>query len=272
MDLTAQWLMQIKNHVNVFDYKNLIDDLKNTFNYTYFSNKEKPGWNAYKLCKESKLKICPYCHHAYAFTVYRGEDGLLRPTLDHFYPKSIYPHLALTLCNLIPSCYSCNSSLKRDDDFYTKKHLHPYFDGESISFKITHPSKTIVDIIGSFQTLKSELTIELLWPQNCEASNNSISLFALEARYEHMAREGIDFVASQVEIEALLGNQKVTVSRTNEYPEKSDGPLKIEDAYLKARLLRFERTEYKQYILGKMYADLYDQFYRGHDGLPWNRT
>ncbi len=265
MDITVQWLLQIKNHVNVFEYNHLIDDLKHAFNYTYFSKKEKPGWNAYSLCRESKLKICPYCHHAYAFTVFKGEDGSLRPTLDHFYPKSLYPHLALTLCNLIPSCYSCNSSLKGDDDVYANKHLHPYFDEETISFKITHASKTIVDIIGSFQKIKNELTIELLWPEDCVASSNSISLFALAARYEHMSCEGVDFIASQVEIEALLGNQKVIKNMPDEDADKSGGPLKIEDAYLKARLLRFERNEYKQYILGKMYADLYDQFHRGLD-------
>jgi hypothetical protein len=46
------------------------------------------------------LGVCPYC------------DGTLTPPLakvDHFYPKSEYPFLALTPENLVPACTDCNS-------------------------------------------------------------------------------------------------------------------------------------------------------------------
>jgi hypothetical protein len=40
-------------------------------------------------------------------------------TLDHVLPQSYYPYLSLSLFNLTPSCYSCNSKLKRDAKIYS---------------------------------------------------------------------------------------------------------------------------------------------------------
>ena len=40
-------------------------------------------------------------------------------TLDHVLPQSLYPYLSLCLFNLTPSCYSCNSKLKRDGKIYS---------------------------------------------------------------------------------------------------------------------------------------------------------
>jgi len=39
--------------------------------------------------------------------------------------------------------------------------------------------------------------------------------------------------------------------------------LELEQVTLRTRLLRFERSAYREYPLGKMYADLFDQFHRG---------
>ena len=38
-------------------------------------------------------------------------------TLDHILPKSKYPYLSISLFNLIPSCYSCNSKFKSTREF-----------------------------------------------------------------------------------------------------------------------------------------------------------
>nr|BFF36946.1 hypothetical protein BACT7_18080 [Tenacibaculum mesophilum] len=40
-------------------------------------------------------------------------------TLDHILPQSLYPYLSLCLFNLTPSCYTCNSKLKRDVKIYS---------------------------------------------------------------------------------------------------------------------------------------------------------
>lgn len=39
-------------------------------------------------------------------------------TLDHLLPQKDYPYLSLSLYNLVPSCYSCNSKLKKEKNLY----------------------------------------------------------------------------------------------------------------------------------------------------------
>ncbi|MEO4054830.1 hypothetical protein [Solibacillus sp. CAU 1738] len=87
----------------------------------------KSGWNAYALIDEIGMKVCPYCEINYIL-LYKDENGKTRPTLDHFYDKAKHPYFAVSLFNLIPSCYTCNSSFKGSRDFSIETHLHPYLD------------------------------------------------------------------------------------------------------------------------------------------------
>lgn len=73
---------------------------------------------------EDNLEIftCYYCNIDYVNT-YNTKNGKKNKfTLDHYYDKSTYPYLALSLYNLIPSCYTCNSKLKGTVEF---KNLAP---------------------------------------------------------------------------------------------------------------------------------------------------
>ncbi|TDA68076.1 MAG: HNH endonuclease [Chloroflexi bacterium] len=45
-------------------------------------------------------------------------------SVDHFFPRSIYPHLSCHPLNLIPICSSCNSYIKGDIDPLTSNGLH----------------------------------------------------------------------------------------------------------------------------------------------------
>lgn len=53
-----------------------------------------------------KLGSCPYCNRNYIYTT--SKKGTVKPEIDHFYPKSLYPYLACSYFNLIPSCPTCN--------------------------------------------------------------------------------------------------------------------------------------------------------------------
>lgn len=249
-------LNDIKSKITTKDYRRLINDLNSVFNYKAFSEKKKIKWDAYKLCEHSKLRTCPYCNYSYAMTLFKGKDGVLRPTLDHFYPKSIYPHLALSLANLIPSCNACNSSLKGDVDFFKISHLHPYFDKEVITFECSHEKLDIVEIIGNFERIKPYLKIKLNAPKHCSTTQNSLSLFRLEQRYSRLRQEGTDFIATHLQIESLLGNQTLSGRKG------SGDKLDFKNLTLRTRLLRFDKMKYKSYLLGKMYADLHNQFDR----------
>lgn len=78
-----------------------------------------------RVIEETNINICPYCYRSY-INVIEAEKGskVITPDLDHFYPKSRYPFLAVTLSNLVPSCLFCNQRAKNDEDFY-KASIYP---------------------------------------------------------------------------------------------------------------------------------------------------
>ena len=77
------------------------------------------------------IPVCPYCNRQYT-TNYRSKSGI-RPLadLDHFYCKSRYPFLALSIYNFVPACQICNSRFKKDIDFYVHPHVNPHKRGFS---------------------------------------------------------------------------------------------------------------------------------------------
>jgi len=65
------------------------------------------------LVANDALYLCAICDA----TAFRTQvDSRAYTSIEHFFPKSIYPHLAIHPYNLIPICTHCNS-IKSDDDF-----------------------------------------------------------------------------------------------------------------------------------------------------------
>jgi len=93
-------------------YKILRDDIfENEYNNWGGRTVE---YNAYEFVSTLDLKTCPYCNRNYTFIV-DEKSGKLRPEIDHFYPKSKYPFLAMSFYNLIPSCPICNHTKSNKD-------------------------------------------------------------------------------------------------------------------------------------------------------------
>lgn len=93
---------------------------KKIFNYKEFVRMQE---DAYWLLRNLNVRVCPYCNRIYTVTLpSRGElDGdekfrASRATFDHFFSQSKYPYLALSLFNLVPCCFACNISKKKDNE------------------------------------------------------------------------------------------------------------------------------------------------------------
>lgn len=72
-------------------------------------------YNAYTLCENLKITVCPYCDEEYLDILQRdGEKTIRTLEIDHFYPKSKYPALAMCFYNLVPSGQNCNGIKKED--------------------------------------------------------------------------------------------------------------------------------------------------------------
>lgn len=109
--------------------------------YKSFSDSDE----AYEILKIINANVCPYCNRQYTFTA-RKNGVKARPQFDHFYPKSLYPYLAVSVYNLIPSCALCNQGKRQvsPDNI-----LYPYeesFDEKNIYFEIEGVIPFILDV------------------------------------------------------------------------------------------------------------------------------
>lgn len=102
---------KVKKLQEIFNYKTLVSDNKD---------------NSYKIAEIKGRNTCTYCNRQYTITLKEDGEFITRPQFDHWFPKSVFPLLALSFYNLIPSCSICNSSAKGEQIFSFKKLIHPY--------------------------------------------------------------------------------------------------------------------------------------------------
>ncbi|CAH0247399.1 hypothetical protein SRABI102_03508 [Stenotrophomonas lactitubi] len=214
--------------------------VEGVLNYSSFCKKRPEGWDAYALCKEFKYDMCPYCQQSLAITVFRDGIGAFRPTLDHFYPKYRFPFLGLSLYNLVPSCQSCNSSLKGAKDFFDVKHLHPYESKEAIFFGLD-----IDKYLESRAKGEKSWILSVLGSGDLAASK-SISTFAIKERYEMLESLVDRFVASTY-LRFSINEEKYKCLISS-----AEFQLELDE------LIGFSPSAYKNEFLGRMKLDLYE--------------
>lgn len=162
------------------DYLTLLNGLsaadrkkvEKAFDYSGHRTKEKFMQNFKKL----NIKSCPFCNNGYVYYFQSGKNTIA--TLEHYYPKSAYPHLSLSFYNLIPSCYVCNSKFKGKVG-HIGNVIHPYiedFDSRA----------TFGVMVGSLPVCKNiALDVKLkLNDPNDSRCKNSIDRFKLDKIYE----------------------------------------------------------------------------------------
>ena len=126
--------------------------VEKVFRYDTFSTRK----CAYDILEDIDANVCPYCNRQYTVTL---KNRKARPQFDHYYPKSLYPYLALTLYNLIPSCGICNQA-KSSLDTRKEPILYPYEEefGEKINFVINN--KSVKAIYGLSDEFDVKIKIE----------------------------------------------------------------------------------------------------------------
>lgn len=169
--------------------KGALDLLEEIFDYKAMNESRVEGTPRHQILREIKVPVCPYCNRQY-ITIYPTKSKSKRKDhpdieettadLDHFYIKSQYPYLALSLYNFIPSCQICNSRFKGTTDFYLYPHVYPYKTGFGDDAKFS----TKLDAILSGDKDSSDGVIELQVRSGEEAIKNSISTFMLERVYQ----------------------------------------------------------------------------------------
>lgn len=161
----------------------IFEVLGKIFNYENFRDgKLVHGWGAYELCEELNINVCPYCNRMYTFTVVNQGENVIRPELDHYFPRSKFPIFSLSFFNLIPSCKVCNSSIKKDDYLEISKYLHPYINSLFPAYKFDFLSLDLDAMEGKNRNNKVFINKNGFTD---EKSDNFLNKFLIEQIYSH---------------------------------------------------------------------------------------
>jgi len=146
-------------------------------------------YHAYKFIEQLNIATCPYCNRNYISSISKKKDGdkKTRPEIDHFYPKAIYPFLACSFYNLIPSCKTCNH-MKSDDDSYRDNLINPY-EMEEDSFKFSYDLNSVDVLNIEFSEKynhKHQKSINIIFDKKVETNEK---YFELEKLYNQEHRD-----------------------------------------------------------------------------------
>jgi len=81
-----------------------------------------------KTLKQLEWSGCPYCNRNFITGFTNTNATQVTFQMDHFFPKSKFPYLALSIYNLIPSCPTCNATIKKDAVIDTLVPYDPRYD------------------------------------------------------------------------------------------------------------------------------------------------
>lgn len=134
--IVARLRVSNPNFLNPNNNENLI--LRNIFISGAYDNSR---FDKLEFIKRININTCPYCNRNYIYHL--SKTSKIKPQIDHFFPKSIYPFLAVSFYNLIPSCQTCNGfGAKEEKDPLAVDLTNPYLI-ENTNFKFMYEIKHI---------------------------------------------------------------------------------------------------------------------------------
>lgn len=120
-----KWAKRINTRLikEVFQYENFAKAVGNSRN----------EWGGVPLMEEilKSNRYCPYCNADSIMAIRwrisrKARTRLIKAAFDHYFPQKRYPVLSMSLYNLIPSCFRCNSQLKKGDFAFALSTLSPF--------------------------------------------------------------------------------------------------------------------------------------------------
>ncbi len=202
------------------DLKNKKDDqntiLENIFDYSTFREYRSSIINGYWLATELGIDCCPYCNRNYTmshqqkYDLIKKENKYVFPSFDHFYPKEIYPLLALSFYNLIPCCTLCNSDYKgaKDPNDVNKsdyKILHPYTEFENDHFSFDFIPEKYEGLIGK----NKKIDLKINYKNDLLKSDleKSISFFGILENY----RNHLNLIQDIIDKKITFGDKYLSI-------------------------------------------------------------
>ncbi|EQB4875324.1 hypothetical protein [Enterococcus sp. C57] len=272
--LTPKGYIRKKNRENeTGQFKDVISALfLNT--YLLFSDKDdsseyvsekfgKYKWNSYEYVQKCGLHVCPYCNSEFIYTQLESKNAdtkkignlslpriTIRPQLDHFIAKEKKPLLAISLFNLVPSCKTCNVSIKHSIELNNEQFMNPLYENiySYITFSNIYSPQNdhYSNITGRSKNF--ELSVlkrkDYFEEKTFIKAKNTIDVFRIIERYEPYF-DYIQFIIAR----ELLYTKLYSKSLENDYPNLfSKGEVE--------KLKRAEQIKYNDFIFSKIVQDL----------------
>ena len=167
------------------------------------SNKDKKNivFNKFDFIESLNINTCPYCNRNYIYTT---SENKLKHEIDHFFPKTYYPYLAISYYNLIPSCKFCNQiNVKGSFDTYKTgingSYVKSPYDIELSDFKFTYFIQSVditqKTILGYANCLSLDNKISIKFKKKIDAN---LKCFKLEELYKKHQDVVIELICKKI--------------------------------------------------------------------------
>jgi hypothetical protein len=156
--------------------------IEDAFEYGSFRKSLKARWFA----KTLGVKTCLYCNSQFTLQISKNSSSGILFQFDHYFSKTRYPFLSVSMCNLIPTCSNCNIA-KSKKHFTIRNAIHPYHEDMNsfLEFNVSNPD--VLDFIINHNLGKK---ISVLLIGKISKVQNHITTFSLDK----IVNEHSDFV------------------------------------------------------------------------------
>ena len=233
-------LIEIKDEIKT-KYSSRNNIIKQLFNYDKAKSKTftpklsklQPKISSF-IQNKVEVDVCYFCNIEF-INKFKNSKGEIKNgfTLDHYIDKGKYPYLALSLYNLIPSCYTCNSKVKRVDSVENLSPASTYFDFDNkVKFKTFMQNRNLlIDCEEDFALLLKEDFSDIY--------KQYIDVFELDGRYKYHKYKVIEMINRRKEYPDSRIKELALLTQKTEEEVKQDlfGEYLFEDEDLHKRPL-----------------------------------
>lgn len=200
-----------KNLQNVVLSNQEREEIEKIFPYT----KLQPKWISKFFETHNQPVTCYYCNIDFINVFNDNGETKNGFTLDHVLDKGKYPFFAISLFNLVPSCYTCNTKLKGTEDIGEASPTDSNFDfDQKKKFKIFlngTRQNNISILIKNAQNVRSELI------GNAKEYDKYMEVFCLNDRYQFHNYKIIEMIQKREEYsDTRIQELSVLTKRTPE--------------------------------------------------------
>lgn len=216
------------------------------------------------LIKAVGIDTCPYCNRINVGIVplRKIENGKIvtknvKGQLDHFYSKSLYPYLAISRNNLVPSCSTCNESPNKfTEDAVETNLVSPYMEKnfDTILFRLDIP----VSLYGN-KIMGDKINIKFDYTKNINYQRN-VYTFGLQELYNVHHKDVAERVYNTFIFTRNDSYQSSIEFLTQDLPNQQNATY---EAFKKACGVVADKNDYRQYILSKLATDIWQQLETG---------